>query len=217
MLRTKTRVSPLTPASRPASSCQATLSSPRIPWVHVCCSCIVGGPPNEPSLLVSRRVTHVNGSPSCPEEEERCPSGGAGRGGEPAIHKGPGCFTSCSSCSHCASEAAPSGLDVVYMYSSSRRQPSGREAPAHTQALPSHPPPAAQAGGALRRCLARPCHLLPLNQPGLSGCVPPALPYPSGSRAEVRASHGPPGGTGAQSSAARWAGASLGAGIAAAP
>lgn len=31
---------------------------------------------------------------------------------------------SCSSCSHCVSEAALSGLDVMYMYSSSRRQPS---------------------------------------------------------------------------------------------
>ena len=46
---------------------------------------------------------------------------------------------------------------------------------------------------------------------------PPGLLYLSGSRAEVRASHGPPGGTGAQPSAARWAGASLGAGTAAAP
>lgn len=90
--------------------------------------------------------------------------------------RGSGAFTSCSSCSHCVSEAAESGLDVMYMYSSSRRQPSGREAPAGTQALPSHPPPEVQAARGLRRCLAHPCHLPPLQPAGaVRACAPDPL------------------------------------------
>lgn len=69
-----------------------------------------------------------------------------------------------------------------------QEQPSGREAQLATQRnTPSHPPPEVQAVRGLRRCLAHPCHLPPLQPAGLSGHVPPipGLLYPNGSRART--------------------------------
>lgn len=43
---------------------------------------------------------------------------------------------------------------------------SGSALPPDTQALPSHPPPEVQAARGLRRCLAHPCHLPPLQPAG---------------------------------------------------
>lgn len=97
---------------------------------------------------------------SCPHKPATkltfSPSGWRGRGSQ-----GGGGVTSCSRWSHCVSVAAPSGLEVMYMYSSSRRHPSGKvstsrsESPTSAGALraqpvPAPPLPLTRAGAELR-------------------------------------------------------------------